>query len=97
MQELGERGYETALRSRAEHACGDASDKPPGDEALAVSAQIIRKARDDVTFARGEGAQTSARDFLRRFLAVPGVFGLASDFLEFGGRRTRTEAADANA
>src|SRR6267378_5486458 len=78
-----------------EHSAGNSGDKAAGDQAFAVSAEIISKAGDDVTFAGGQGFQPGMRDFFCS-LGIALKFLLAGNGVEFGLRRARAKSAHAD-
>ena len=82
---------------RAEERCGDAGHGASRDESLGVHAKAVGGAGDDHTFAGGEGAEAGAGNFFGGLLAALGAVGLASNVVELGGGRTRTEDADTDA
>src|SRR5580704_13575287 len=78
-----------------EHAGGNFGDESAWDESLAVCAEVIPEAGNDVAFARSKGLQAGAGNFLRG-LALSLEFFLARHDVEFGFGGTRAERADAN-
>jgi hypothetical protein len=79
-----------------EQAGGNLGDEAAWDESLAVCAEIVAEAGDDVALACGEGLQAGASDFFGG-LAFSLEFFLARHDVEFGFRGTWAERADANA
>ncbi len=77
------------------HAGGDFGDEAAGDQAFAVSAKIVSKAGDDVTFSSRERLQPRARDFFCGFHAAL-EFLLAGNGVEFRFRRAGAKGAHAN-
>ena len=81
---------------RTKHLCGDASDKAAGNEALALRAQVIAKAGDDVAFAGSESAEAGFGHFFCGFAAAAGVGRVAGEVMKFRLGSSRAKGANAN-
>ena len=80
---------------RPEHSCGNPGYEAAGDEAFAVSAEIIFEAGDDVTLARSQRFQSRLRDFFCA-LGIALEFFLAGDNMKFRFGRAWAKSAYAN-
>src|SRR6266581_1451153 len=79
-----------------EHAGRGSGDEAAGDQALAMRAEIVSEAGDDVAFSSGKSFQPGLRDFFRG-LGLADEFLLAGNSVKFGFRRAGAERANADA
>ena len=80
---------------RFEHAACDFGDEAAGNEALAMSAEVVPEAGDDVALPGRQSFQSGVGDFFRG-LRVAYEFFLAGNGVEFGFRRAWAQGADAD-